>query len=134
MTKLAGCGTPGFGDGHGYNAMFKYPRLLCFSQFHDCLFLCDGANHRIRRINLTTGINSIYTQLLYVFYLTNTGIVSSIGSGRRGFKDGKAEEAEFNYPTGISPSESDGSLLVCDHYNHKIRKITFEGIVIYFNS
>ncbi len=61
----------------------------------------------------------------------NTGIVRSIGSGNKGLKDGIAEEAEFNTPSGISHSESDGSLLVCDYYNHKIRKITFEGILKY---
>ncbi len=60
---------------------------------------------------------------------TNTGNVTSIGSGNPGFKDGTAEEAQFNKPTGITQSESDGSLLVCDFNNHKIRKITFEGII-----
>ncbi len=54
--------------------------------------------------------------------------VSSIGSGKEGFKDGIADEAEFFYPTGISHSESDGSLLICDFRNNKIRKITFEGM------
>ncbi len=60
---------------------------------------------------------------------TNTGNATSIGSGKQGFKDGIAEEAQFNNPSGITQSESDGSLLVCDFNNHKIRKITFEGII-----
>ncbi len=51
----------------------------------------------------------------------------TIGSGDDGFKDGTAEEAEFNHPSGITSSESDGSLLVCDSKNYKIRKISFKG-------
>ncbi len=61
-------------------------------------------------------------------FLPTTGDVSSIGQGNLGFKDGVAEEAQFNYPSGISVSESDGSLFICDTNNHKIRKITFKGI------
>ncbi len=52
----------------------------------------------------------------------------SIGNGDPGFKDGIAEEAQFDGPIGISHSESDGSLLVCDFTSTKIRKITFKGI------
>ncbi len=63
-----------------------------------------------------------------IFSLTNIGDVTSIGSGKQGSKDGIADEAEFNGPRGISQSESDGSLLVCDEKNNKIRKIIFEGI------
>ncbi len=53
----------------------------------------------------------------------------SIGNGNAGFKDGIAEEAQFSSPSGVSQSEADGSVLVCDSGNHKIRKITFEGIL-----
>ncbi len=61
--------------------------------------------------------------------LTNKGSVSSIGSGRQGSKDGTAEEARFDRPSGISHSESDGSLFICDYNSDKIRKITFKGIL-----
>ncbi len=58
------------------------------------------------------------------------GYVRTIGSGNNGSKDGIAEEAQFSHPTGISDSETDGSLLVCDYHNHKIRKIIFEGTFV----
>ncbi len=57
-----------------------------------------------------------------------SGNVRSVGNGNPGFKDGTATETQFYYPSGITQSESDGSLLVSEEYNHKIRKITFEGI------
>ncbi len=73
----------------------------------------------------------IWNQVLILFFKTshllNTGNVTSIGA-LPGFKDGFAEEAQFYNPAGITVSESDGSLLVCDCRNNKIRKITFEGI------
>ncbi len=53
--------------------------------------------------------------------------MKSFGSGNRGLKDGLAEEAKFSGPTGITSSESDGALLVCDSNNHTIRKIVFTG-------
>ncbi len=58
--------------------------------------------------------------------------MSSIGNGVAGFKDGNAEEAHFYAPIGISHSELDGSLFICDYHNNKIRKVTFEGILISF--
>ncbi len=125
MTTIAGSGKPGFADGQCHSAMFNHPRAICFSQFHNYLFVCDNGNQRIRMIDLKTGI-SVNESLK--FLIINTEKVGSIGNGKQGFKDGIAEKAEFNGLTGISPSESDGSLLVCDCNNHKIRRITFEGI------
>ncbi len=54
VTTIAGCGYPGFADGQHQNAMFTFPRSVCFSQFHNCLFVSDD-NHRIRKIDLKTG-------------------------------------------------------------------------------
>ncbi len=125
MTTIAGSGEAGFADGQGRNAMFNCLDSICFSRSHDCLFVSDSDNHKIRIINLKTGIEFI---LSLFFSCTNKGNVTSIGNGKPGCKDGISEEAQFNKPTGIANSESDGSLLVCDNLNHKIRKITFEGI------
>ncbi len=56
VTTIAGCGKQGFADGQGQSAMFSSPQSICFSQFHDCLFVCDYLNNRIRIIELKTGI------------------------------------------------------------------------------
>ncbi len=90
------------------------------------MFVCDLTSHAIKKIDLTTGIILIS---FYLLFTTNTGNMRSIGSGKQGFKDGIAEVAQFSSPSGITQSELDGSLLVCDSGNHKIRKITFEGIL-----
>ncbi len=108
--------------------MFNYPRAICFSQFHNSLFVCDDANNRIRGIDLKTGITTIATSYFKDSHL-QTGNVTSIGSGVAGFKDGLSEEAQFLHPTGIACSESDGSLLVTDYAYHKIRKIIFSGMI-----
>ncbi len=44
-----------------------------------------------------------------------------------------AEEAEFNRLEGITPSESDGSLLVVDGGSYKIRKIVFKGMYMHWS-
>ncbi len=59
VTTIAGNGKYGFADGHGQDAMFAYPRAICFSKYHNCLFVCDCGNHRIRVIDLKTGITKI---------------------------------------------------------------------------
>ena len=43
------------------------------------------------------------------------------GSGVRGFRDGKASEAEFNHPNDVLPFGGGGDLLVADSLNHRVR-------------
>ncbi len=61
MTTIAGSGVPGFADGQGRNAKFLDPHSICFSQFHNSLFVCDYWGHRIRMIDIKTGIIRIFT-------------------------------------------------------------------------
>ncbi len=53
--------------------------------------------------------------------------MSSIGTGKRGYKDGSAAEAEFFHPTGVAYVEPDGSLLVSNWSNGMIKKVLFDG-------
>ena len=48
------------------------------------------------------------------------------GSGTKGFKDGAADEAQFSSPRGVAIA-ADGSVLVADSYNSRIRKISADG-------
>lgn len=61
---------------------------------------------------------------------TQSYIVTTFaGSGEIGSVDGTGVAASFNYPSGIA-LDSNGNLYLADtYYNHKIRKITFDGIV-----
>jgi pimeloyl-ACP methyl ester carboxylesterase/sugar lactone lactonase YvrE len=52
-------------------------------------------------------------------------------SGHPGFEDGTANAAEFNAPVGVAPLP-DGSWVVADSYNNRIRRVTAAGVVTTF--
>ncbi len=110
VTTFAGQGVPGFADGEAREALFHGPDTLAIDE-NDNLYVADADNFRIRKI-------------------TPDGVVSTVaGSGRRGNKEGAAEEAEFVYPTGVAVAP-DGSLYVADRGAHRIKRVTPSGIVM----
>ncbi len=127
VTTIAGSGNPGFADGPALSASLNLPCSICFGLLYNCLFIADSDNHRIRILDLQSGIVPLRSKryILSFFFL---GIVSSIGKGKAGYKDGEAEEAQFNCPRGVEYVEIDGSVLVADTDNNKIRRISFESI------
>ncbi len=56
-------------------------------------------------------------------------VLTIAGDGKKGFRDGVADRASFNWPTGVAVAE-DGSIFVADFSNNAIRKITPDGMVI----
>ncbi|MFN2442537.1 MAG: hypothetical protein ABR517_07625, partial [Thermoanaerobaculia bacterium] len=72
--------------------------------------VADSFNHRIVRVTPTGEIHVI------------------AGSGRPGFRDGPAVDAEFKQPQGVALLP-DGAILVADTSNHVIRKIDLDGNV-----
>jgi sugar lactone lactonase YvrE len=58
VEPVAGTGVEGFsGDGgRALHAQFKQPHSLVFDETGTYLFICDLGNHRIRRVNVTSGI------------------------------------------------------------------------------
>lgn len=109
VSTLAGTGDIGADNGPGATARFYSPwGLACDSVGN--VYVADTKNQLIRKID------------------TN-GIVSTIaGSGSFGVRDGSAITARFADPTGIAIAP-DGSLYVCDHVAHTIRKISTTGQV-----
>ena len=56
-------------------------------------------------------------------YVISTGVLSSLtGTGITGFADGPGNTAQFNRPSSIFFDIS-GNIIVCDMFNHRIRKI-----------
>ena len=109
VTTIAGTGAIGSLDGPALTATFRYPDgAVVDSQGN--IFISDQSNHKIRKID----VNGI--------------VFTFAGSGAFGFLDGTGTTAKFYYPAGMAIDATD-NLYVADYSNHRIRKITPNGVV-----
>lgn len=109
VSTLAGSGIQGAADGTGTAASFNNPAGVAVDASGN-VYVADQYNNTIRKI-------------------TASGIVTTLaGSGAQGAADGTGIAATFNTPMGITVDAS-GNIYVADHNNHKIRKITANGMV-----
>jgi len=104
---IAGTEERGDEDGPRNEATFYYPRGIAV-QNDGTIIVSD--NRKIRGIDLDGNVFTI------------------AGTGKKGDKDGPGNEATFNYPYGIAV-RNDGTIIVADSYNHKIRGIDLDGNV-----
>jgi sugar lactone lactonase YvrE len=108
IETVAGNGTAGFsGDGgQAYQASLNYPRDAEIGP-DGRLYIADTDNHRVRAVDLTTGI-----------------ITTVAGNGHPGFAGDGAPPAQaaLNRPFGIAFGP-DGALLVADTFNNRIRRV-----------
>jgi sugar lactone lactonase YvrE len=115
ITTIAGTGTQGFsGDsGPAAAAALDSPQGLTLD-FVGNLYVADTHNHRIRRIDATTGI-----------------ITTIAGTGTPGFSGDNAAAiaAQINLPTALA-FDSNNNLYLADTGNHRIRKISISTNVI----
>jgi DNA-binding beta-propeller fold protein YncE len=107
VSTVAGTGAAEFsGDGGpALAASFRLPRDLEFRAGR--LYIADTDNHRVRMIDLATGI-----------------IQTVAGNGHPGFGGdrGPAPQASLHRPFGIA-LDSEGNLYVADTFNNRIRRI-----------
>src|SRR5262245_7141902 len=103
VSTLAGNGQSGFADGKPSDARFNNPTGLTVAP-DGAVYVADRNNHRIRAIGPAGEV------------LTVTG------EGTAAQQDGPAETAKFNRPIDIVLT-TDGSLVVSEEANHRLRKI-----------
>ncbi|VVB57863.1 Right handed beta helix region [Candidatus Anstonella stagnisolia] len=104
VTLLSGSGTAGYLDGANTTARFYAPASTSLGT-DGYLYVADSSNHRIRKVELSTGTASLVA-----------------GSGTAGYLEGIGAAARFYYPGGVAFG-ADGYLYVADTYDHCIRKI-----------
>jgi hypothetical protein len=114
VTTLAGgypTPSPGFLDGVGTDAQFRYPQAVAVLQDH--IIVADTENHALRKIS-------------------PTGLVTLVAGGyptaEFGLLDGLGASARFYWPSGLVVTGS-GDLLVADYGNSAIRNVSLVGLV-----
>lgn len=113
VTEFAGTGVDDLEEGNLLNASFASPTGLSFQG--NAVYVADQGNHRIRKIDLTTG---------------DVTTVAGSGPGRYalgGLVDGAIADARFNGPMGVTV-DSDGTIYVADTGNNAIRKISGDTV------
>jgi sugar lactone lactonase YvrE len=109
VSTVAGDGTAGYVDGPALQAQFNGPIGIAVDARGN-IYVADSYNDRIRMI-------------------TPEGQVSTLaGAGTAGYADGTRTTALFDTPGGIAVT-TDGSIIVADTGNDRLRKITPEGNV-----
>jgi hypothetical protein len=112
ITTIAGTGEAGFsGDGEeATEAELNFPRKLTIGP-DGRLYVGDQQNHRIRAIDLESGV---------IDTVAGNGDQDYSGDG------GPATEASLNQPSGVTFDE-DGAMYVLDTFNSRIRRVVLEG-------
>jgi sugar lactone lactonase YvrE len=109
VTTLAGS-TEGFAEGLGTAAKFGTTSDICINAANTHLFVADSGNHRIRKIEISTGL------------------VTTFAGSTAGHADGVGTAAKFEEPFGLCIG-ADDTIYVADWIANKIRKISPTGIV-----
>jgi len=113
ITTVAGSGTMGFsGDGGlATQAALAYPEGIAVAA-DGSLYIVDTGNHRIRKVS-------------------PDGIITTVAGSHGGYFSGDgglATQAALNSPSDIAVA-ADGSLYISDFRNHRIRKVSPDGII-----
>jgi sugar lactone lactonase YvrE len=116
ITTLAGTGVAGYsGDGGpAASAQLDWPQGVAVEQTGRYLFIADTSNHRIRLVDLTTGM-----------------ISTAAGTGVSGFSgDGAvATGAALNAPKGVLTGP-DGTWWIADSGNDRVRQVSPSAVIV----
>ncbi|GGR31416.1 NHL repeat-containing protein [Streptomyces netropsis] len=113
ITTVAGNGEAGYvsDGGPAISTRLHYPVAVAVDGEGN-LYIADRHNHRIRKV-------------------TPNGIITTVaGNGTAGYVSdgGPAIGTRLHYPWGVALDEA-GSLYIGDQHNHRIRKVTSDGII-----
>jgi sugar lactone lactonase YvrE len=115
ITTVAGNGTAGYsGDGGPATGAELSAVTGAATDSAGNLYIADWSNHRIRKVNASTGV-----------------ITTVAGNGTLGYSGdgGQATAAELCLPNGVA-LDSVGNLYIADWYNNRIRKVTVSTGII----
>src|SRR5262249_5172247 len=116
LSTAAGNGSSGYsGDGGPATAARLFPNGSVHGLAADSagnLYISDGENHRVRKVNTAVIINTV------------------AGNAEPGFSGdgGPATSASLQYPAGIAVDSAD-NLYIADSNNNRIRKVDTAGII-----
>jgi len=109
VTTFAGQKLSGLVDGQDTAARFALPVGVARDKAGN-LYVADQFNHCIRKISPSGAVTTL------------------AGNGTAGFVNGVGSAARFNNPTTVA-IDNQGNVLVGDHLNFSLRKITPAGVV-----
>ena len=115
VSTLAGTGQAAFGgdDGPGTAAALHWPHSVDVDPAGLSLFVADSANHRVRRLDLSSGV---------ITTVAGTGTAGSAGDG------GPAGAAQLQDPKAVYVAPS-GDLYIADSGNERIRRVDRSGTI-----
>src|SRR5581483_3710982 len=107
----AGSGVYGTTDGAALNARFAKPSGVAIDQAGN-IYVLDAGSHLIRKIGTDR-------------------YVTTLAGGVEGLADGQGRNAQFDFYGGAPQLclDAGGNLIVADFSNHRIRRVTPEGLV-----
>jgi len=112
VTLVAGTpGVSGFKDGPALQALLKAPDAIVLDAVGN-IFFTEAGNHAVRVVR------------------PDGELVTLAGDGQPGFADGDGTTAKLNQPGGLA-IHPDGSLIIADTGNHRVRRLRFEEDVPY---
>jgi hypothetical protein len=118
-------GAAGYGgDGHlatDISVELNYPKGVTLDAYGN-LYIADTLNHRIRKVDVATGI---------ITTVAGNGFTNSDGTGGYSGDNGPATAAELNFPyaVGFDPS---GNMYIPDSANNRVRMVDLTGKITTF--
>jgi sugar lactone lactonase YvrE len=108
ISTICGSGSGGFGGdgGPATMAQIETPHGTCIDRSGN-LYVADFGNHRVRKMDLNSGIITTFA---------GTGTNSYSGD------NGPAAQAELSFPSGVC-TDLQGNIYIADYDNNRIRKV-----------